>query len=123
MNGMRNGMIILEQTDNQQKALFIEEEHLDWLKLNAMFKKRDKEKAAMEHRKHIRESHKRAWKRYTINTFSYIGIRIAFIGAAVWTVVVNLVHPVIGIPVALYCLSTACINFGVWFGKWVERKS
>lgn len=123
MSTMRNGMMILEQTDTKQQAVFIEEEQLDWLRLHAMFKKRDKERAVVEREHHAKESRKRAWKRYTIKTFSFIGVRTALVVATVWTMVANFVHPIVGIPVALYCLITACIRFGMWFEKWINRKS
>ncbi|MBR5604255.1 MAG: hypothetical protein IKW51_08650 [Bacteroidales bacterium] len=123
MNNIKNGMVILEQTDTKQQAVFIEEEQLDMLRLKAMFKKRDKEKAAIEKKNYIKECRNKAWKRYTIKTFYYIGIRIMFVGASVLTVITNLVHPIIGIVVGLYCFSTACINLGIWYNKWSNRKS
>lgn len=123
MNNMRNGMIILEQTDENQKAVFIDEEQLDWLKLNAMFKKRDKEKQIADRKNHIVDNRRRKWQHYTINTFTFIGIRSLIMGATVWAMTANLINPIIAIPVALYCLSTASIRFGVWFGKRANRKS
>ena len=123
MNDMKNGMIILEQTDTNQRAVFIDEEQLDWLKLNAMFKKRDKEKRIEENKNRIVENRRRKWKRYTINTFTFIGVRALLVGAAAWTMAANLVHPIVATPVLLYCLSTASIRFGVWYGKYTNRKS
>lgn len=123
MNNMKNGMIILEQTDTNQKAVFIDEEQLDWLKLNAMFKKRDKEKQIADSKNRIVENRKRKWQHYTIKTFTSIIIRALFMCAAAWTMATNLVHPIIATIVLLYCLSTASILFGVWYGKYTNRKS
>ena len=123
MKNMRNGMIILEQTDENQTAVFIDEEQLDWLKLNAMFKKRDKEKQIVDRENHIIDNRRRKWQHYTIKTFTFIGIRSLIMGAAEWAMTANLVNPIIAIPVATYCLVTASIRFGVWFGKRSNRKS
>lgn len=123
MNGMKNGMVILEQSDNHQKAIFIEEEQLEMMRLRAMFQHRDREQRAMERKKCEQENRRKAWKRYTVNTVSFIGIRVAVIAAVVWVMLANLVHPIVGIPVVLYCLISACINFGVWYGKFSYRKS
>ena len=123
MNNMRNGMVILEQTDTNQKTVFIDEEQLNWMKLNAIFKKQDKEKRIEENKNRIVENRRRKWQHYTINTFTFIGVRSLIMGAAVLAMTANLVHPIIAIPVALYCLSTASIRFGVWFGKRTNRKS
>lgn len=123
---MRNGMAIFKVTDTEQRAVYVDEDTLNTMEFHKMFKKRDEAIKAnqkkIEREYRINEKRKRIWKKYTINTFSYIGIRVVFTIAAVWTVVANLVHPIIGIPVALYCFSTACIRFGVWFGKWADRK-
>lgn len=123
MNNMKNGMIILEQTDTNQKAVFIDEEQLDWLKLNAMFKKRDKEKKIADRKNRIVENRRRKWQRYTVNTFTFIGVRALLMGVAAWAMATNLVNPIIAVPVSLYCLSTACVRFGVWFSKYTNRKS
>lgn len=123
MNNMRNGMIILEQTDTNQQAVFIDEEHLDWLRLNAMFKQRDKERSVVRRKNRIKENNKRKWNRYTVDTFTFIGIRVMLMVAAVWTMVANLVNPIIAVLVLLYAVSTACIRYGVWYGKYVNHKS
>lgn len=123
MNNMKNGMIILEQTDTNQQAVFIDEEHLEWLRLNAMFKKRDKERSVAERKNRIKENHKRKWNRYTVDTFTFIGIRVMLMVAAVWAMVANLANPIVAVPVLLYSISTACIRYGVWYGKYVNRKS
>ena len=123
MNNMTNGMVILEQTDTNQKAVFIDEEQLNWMKLNAIFKKRDKEKRIEENKNRIVENRRRKWQHYTINTFTFICVRALIMAVVLWTMVANLVHPIIAIPVALYCLTIASIRFGVWFGKRMNRKS
>lgn len=120
---MENGMVILEQTDTNQQAVFIDEEQLNWMKLNAIFKKRDKEKRIEENKNRIVENRRRKWKHYTINTFSFIGVRSLIMAAAVCTMASNLVHPIVAIPVALFCLSTVSIRFGVWYGRRINRKS
>ena len=127
MNNIKNGMIILEQTNTSQQAVFIDEEHLHYMRLNAMFKKRDNERAVQdkiqEDKNSVKEHHKRMWKMYTTKTFTFIGVRVMLTIATMLTMLTNLVNPIVAIPVSLYFLITTCIRFGMWFSKYINRKS
>ena len=123
MTNMQNGMIILEQTDTKQQAVFIDEEHLHYLKLKAMFNKRDNEKKIVDRNNSIVENRRKKWQHYTTKTFTFIGIRMMLVAITVLTMMANLVNPIVGIPVVLYCLVTACIRFGMWFSNWTNHNS
>lgn len=59
---------------------------------------------------------KRKWKKYTINTFSYIGVRGVIIGGVILGMASGMIHPAISIPVIAFCFGTSCIRLGVWLG-------
>lgn len=117
----RNGMAIVEVTDTDRRAVFIDEDTLEAARLNAMIK-RNRERNAAE-RKRVEREHRRLekqrkrWKEYTVDTFFSIGVRGVIMGGAIGAMVVEMMHPIISIVVSAYCLSTACIQFGVWYGS------
>ena len=120
----RNGMAIVEVTDTQQKAVFIDEDTLEAARLSAMLKRnrenREAERKKIEHEQYkqrIINNKKNRWKKYIINTFSYIGVSSAIIVGSVWAMIVEMMHPIIAIPVISYFLGTACIRFGMWHGS------
>lgn len=118
---MRNGMAIFEVTDTDRKAVFIDEDTLETARLSAMLKdnreRNEAERKKVERKHRMIAEQKRKWKEYTVDTFSYIGIRGAIAGGSVWAMIGGLISPVIAIPVAVYCLGVACIRFGVWCGS------
>lgn len=117
----RNGMAIVEVTDTQQKAVFIDEDTLETARLSAMLnrnrERNEAERKRVEREQRMLAEQKRKWKKYTVDTFSYIGIRSAIACGSVWAMIAGMMHPVISIPVTVYCLGTACIRFGVWYGS------
>lgn len=117
----RNGMAIVEVTDTQQKAVFIDEDTLEAARLSAMLRRnRERNEAEckkVERKQRIIDNKKKKWKEYTIDTFYYIGVRSVIICGVVFAMMAKLMHPVISIPVAAYCLVTAGIKFGVWYAK------
>ena len=117
----RNGMAIVEVTDTQQKAVFIDEDALEAARLAEMLNRnrenKEVERKKVEREQRIIDKQRKKWNEYTIDTFSYIGVRSAIIGGVVWTMIARLMHPVISIPVIVYCLVTVGIRFGVWYGR------
>ena len=117
----RNGMAIVEVTDNQQKAVFIDEDTLETARLSAMLRRNreryEAERKRVERKQRIINHQKKRWKEYTIDTFWYIGVRGAIICGVVWAMLAEMMNPIIAIPVAVYCLATAGIQFGIWYAK------
>lgn len=118
---MEKGMAIIERDETQTKAVFIDHEILDFARQNAKTRNRlaridaAKREAVRKHRN--AEKAKARRKAYTMNTIGYVLIRFAIIGALMCAGMVELIHPVIWIPVSLFCLCTACLRLGTWFGK------
>lgn len=117
----RNGMAIVEVTDTDRRAVFIDEDTLETARLSAMLnrnrERNEAERKRVEREQRMLAHQKKVWKEYTVDTFSYIGVRGAICGGAVWAMIAGMMHPVISIPVSIYCLGTACIRFGVWYGS------
>ena len=117
----RNGMAIVEVTDTDRRAVFIDEDTLETARLSAMIKRNrernEAERKRVEREQRMLADQKRKWKEYTVDTFSYIGVRSAIMSGAIGAMAAGLMHPVISIAVSVYCLGTACIRFGVWYGS------
>ena len=117
----RNGMAIVEVTDTQQKAVFIDEDTLEAARLTAMVNRnreaKEAERKKAEREQRIIDKQRKRWEEYTFNTFYYIGVRCVLICGCVWSMLAGLMNPVISIPVMAYCLATAGIRFGVWYGS------
>lgn len=117
----KNGMAIFEVTDTNQKAVFIDEDTLEAVRLSAMCNRNKKrgeaERKKIQREQRIIEKKQRKWREYTIDTFSYIGIRLTIAGCSLWAMIAGLINPVIAIPVSIYCIAVACIRFGVWYAN------
>lgn len=117
----RNSMTIVRVTDTDSRAMFIDEDTLELAMLNVMTRQRreyaEMERRRIEHEQRMLANQRRAWKEYTVDTFSYIGVRSVIMSGAVCAMVAGIMHPVISIPVSIYCLGTACVRFGVWYGN------
>ena len=118
---MNNGMAIIEVNDKETKGFFIDQESLEFARQNAITHKHraDREKAEKETERSRRKAEKAAARRkaYTIRTICDIVSRCGIGGAVAWAGAANLIHPVISVPVALFCFCSACLRFGVWLGR------
>lgn len=118
---MENGMAIIEVTDTATTGFFIDEERLEFARMNAAAKKHRaaQEKAAQAEERNRRRAAKAAAQRraYNIRTFAYVASRFAVCGGVAVGGTVGMIHPAIYIPVALLCLATACLRLGTWFGR------
>ena len=118
---MNKGLAIIEVNDTETKGFYIDQEALEFTRLNAKTKKRLANSEA-EKREATRNSSKaekaEARRRaYNIHTLGYVLGRFAAAGAVTWAAWAGLVHPIISIPVTLFCFSAACLRLGAWFER------
>ena len=118
---MNKGLAIIEVNDTETKGFFIDHEALEFARLNAQTKKRlaqreaAKREAAYRRRKSERAAARR--REYNIRTFGYVMSRCAAAVAVTWGAWAGMVHPIISIPVTLFCLSAACLRLGAWIER------
>lgn len=121
---MEKGLAIIEATDTGTRGFFIDQEQVEFARQNAYTKKHREARAKAE--KEARRNRRRAEKaearrkEYTVRTFCDVSIRFAISVAVTWAAWAGMVHPIISIPVGLFCLATACLRLGVWLGKRVK---
>ena len=114
---MQNGLAIIEMTDTGTKGLYIDQDALEFSRLNAKTKKRIA-KAEAEKRESIRQHNKaeKAKARHKAQTISHVKAIVSF-GAvfcgSAWAGLAGMIHPAIFIPVSLFCLCAACVRFGM----------
>lgn len=118
---MEKGLAIVEVNDTEIKGIHIDQDVLEFARMNNQTKKR-LAKADAEKREAIRnrrKAEKREARRmaYTINTVKYILFRVAVMMAAVWACMAGFIHPIICTPVTLFCVSTACLRLGTWIER------
>ena len=118
---MEKGLAIIEVTDTETKGFFVDQEAVEMARLHSAIKrnraKHEAERREAERNRRRVEKAEARRKAYNLNTVFYILIRCVICAAVVWAGMAGLVHPVIFIPVAVFCLCAACLRFGVWFGK------
>lgn len=119
------GLAVIETTDTETKGFFIDQDALEFARLNA---KLDKQRMANEKaqkkadRKHTKaEKAKAERKAYTLKTAGRVLLNCAICGASGWAGIAGLIHPIISAPVSVLCLCVACVRFGAWFGRVVKR--
>lgn len=118
---MENGLAIIEKTDTQTMGFYIDQDVLEFAKLNAKAKKHianaedAKRKADQARRKAEKAEAQR--KAYTLNSIGYILTRCGIAWAVTWAGTAGMISPVICVPVSLFCLCTACVRLGAWFGR------
>lgn len=128
---MQKGIAIIEQTENKSKAVFFDHETIEFARLNARTKKRlskaaqkkqqDMCKAEQEYKSRRKaEKAEARRKAYTVKTVKSVLFYGGICGAVTWAGTAGLIHPIIYVPVSLFCLSAACLHLGAWFGR--ERK-
>ena len=115
---MQNGIAIIEKTDTETKGFYIDQDAVEFARLYTRTKKHiaDAEAVRREADRRHRKSEKMAARRkaYTLKTFTYVLSNCAVCGAVAWA---GMIHPIISLPVSIFCLCAACIRFGAWFGK------
>ena len=116
-----NGLAIIEKTDTETKGFFIDQDVIECARLNALTKNRiaRAEAARREADRNRRKAEKVAQRRkaYTIDTIKRITIHSGIIGAVTAAGTAGMIDPAIYIPVSLFCLCSACIRLGTWFGR------
>lgn len=118
---MEKGLAIIEVNEAETRSVFIDQDVIECARLNALTKKRIA-KTEAEHRKanrNRRKAEKVAAQRraYTLDTIGYILTRGGIIGAMAWAGMYGMIHPIICVPVTVFCLCTACLRLGAWFGR------
>ena len=122
---MEKGLAIIEVNEAESRSIFIDQDALECARLNALTKKRvakaeaDQRKADRNRRK--AEAAKARRTAYTLNTVFYILIRCVVLGAVTWAGTAQMIHPVICVPVFLFCLCSACLRLGTWFGRVINH--
>ena len=120
-----NGLAVIEKTDTETKSFYIDQDALEFSRLNAQTKKRIAHNEAMKRKDdQTRRKAERAEARrkaYNIKTFSHILIHGGIIGAVTWAGTAGMIHPAICIPVGLFCLCAACLRLGQWLGRGAKK--
>ena len=113
-----NGMAIVERTDTETRAVYIEQEVLEFARQNALVKKRRaenerKQREAEAKRRKARkaEERRRAYNRATVK---YLLTRVAVSGVMVAGYLAGLIHPIVAAPIFTVCLCTASERLGEW---------
>lgn len=118
---METGLAIIEKTATETRGVFIDQDTIECARINALVKKRTAQAEAEQREadRNRRKSEKAEARRkaYNIATAKYIAIRGGIIGTVAWGWAVGMIHPIVSIPVGLFCLCTACVRLGEWFGK------
>ena len=127
-----NGMIIAEHTSTGSKAIFIEQEVLEFSRQNALTEQHRADKAHEQKeadsmfRKAVKEADKMRRKAekaeaqriaYNVASVKYLLTRIAVSGIMAWGWVAGLIHPFVSLPLIMVCLCTASARIGEWRGK------
>lgn len=118
---MEKGLAIIEVNEAETRSIFIDQDALECARLNALTKKRlaKAEAARRKEYRNRRKAEKVAAQRkaYNLDTIKYILIRGGIIGAMVWAGLSGMAHPIICVLVTVYCLCTAFLRLGAWFGR------
>lgn len=120
-----NGIAIIEKTDTETKGFFIDQDALEFARLNARTNKRISHAEAVNRKadRQCRKAEKMAARRkaYNLQTVGYVLTRCGIIGAVTWAGMVGMIHPAICIPVDLFFLCAVCLRFGAWFGRVTKK--
>lgn len=118
---MQNGLAIIEKTDTKTKGFFIDQDTIEFARLNANTKKRiaqaEAEQRMANHNRRKAEKAEAKRKAYNMNTAKHILIHGGICGAVVWLGTAGLIYPAIWIPVSMFCLCAVCVRLGTWFGR------
>ena len=118
---MANGLAIVEKSEEQTRAFFIDQDALECARMNAQTKKKREHEEAMQQKnklnRHKAEREKSRRKAYTVKTIKHIIFSCVLSGGVIAAGIAGLIHPIIYIPVAVFALCTACLRLGLWLGK------
>lgn len=118
---MNKGLAIIEVNDTEVKGIHIEQEVVEFARLNAETKKHiaeaEAKKRVADQNRRKAEKAKARRREYNVRTVCYVISRCAVAGAVTWAAWAGMIHPIISITVATFCLSAACLRLGLWFGK------
>lgn len=118
---MNKGLAVIEVNDTETKGFYIDQDALEFARLNAKIKQRidnatkAKKKATTKRTK--TEKAKAERKAYNAKTVGRILLNCAISGGAAWAGIAGMIHPIIYVPVSLFCLCVACLRFGAWFAR------
>lgn len=119
------GLAVIETTDTETKGFFIDQDALEFARMNAKLDKQRKEAATAKKKADRKiskaEKAKAQRKAYTIKTVCNILANCTVCGAVAWAGIAGLIHPIIAVPVSVFCLCVACVRFGAWFGRVVKQ--
>ena len=119
------GLAVIEKNDTETKGFYIDQDALEFARMNAKLDKQRKElekaqkKAACKNSKAAKAKAQR--REYTLRTAGYVLGNCAVCGAVTWAGIAGLIHPIISAPVSIFCLCVACVRFGAWFGRVVKK--
>lgn len=118
---MNKGLAVIEVNDTETKGFYIDQDALEFARLNAKTKKRvdaaEAEKKNASHSRTKAEKAKAQHNAYTMKTVGRILLNCAVCSGVVGAGIAGLVAPVIYVPVSLFCLCAACLRLGAWFGR------
>lgn len=121
---MNKGLAIVEVNDTETKTVFLDHEVVEFARLHAKTKKRiakeerDKRIAATMKRNAEKAAVRR--RAYNIETLCYVLSRCGIAVGAGFACGAGLIHPLIGIGVAMFCIGAACLRVGEWIGRSVR---
>ena len=122
---MEKGMAIIEVNDTETKGFYIDQDALEFSRQNAKVNKRintaAKDQKAAERKKRRAEAVKAQRRAYNLATFKFIANRVAVTTALGFAVAEGLASPYIFIPVAVFCLATACLRLGAWMERGAKK--
>lgn len=117
---MERGIAILEVNEAETKAVYIDQDFVDFARMNARIKKRVEgaekvQKVAANNRRKAEKAEEKR-RAYNMASVKYLLTRSAVIGAMAWGCVAGLIHPLVSAAVILICLCTASARIGAWRG-------
>lgn len=118
---MERGLAIIEMNEAETRSVFIDQDVIECARLNALTKKHIA-KAEAERRKANRNRRKAELAKarrtaYTVDSILFILLRMITVVAIGWAGTVGMIHPVICVPVAMFCICTSCVRLGTWIGR------
>lgn len=115
-----NGLAIIEKTDTETRGVYIDQETIECARINARVKKRieeAEENARIAYEKHLKAERAEAKRKaYVRASLKYIASHSAVCGGVAWAWLAGMIHPIVCIPVMLYCLCASCVRLGAWLG-------
>lgn len=133
---MEKGVAIIERTDTETRGIYIDQDTIEFVRLNAKISKHiaEVEKAeakrmakAEADRREADRNRRRAEKAearrkaYNIHTIKHLLIDGGIIGAVTWAGLAGGAHPAICISVGLFFLCAGCLRLGQWLGRGAKK--